>query len=334
MAVVNSKFEAWAATLSVVAVVSLSNHAVAAQASAKPTRQSAALAAATESPLAVIELRPNVHLITGAGANIVVQAGEDGVMVVGAGDGRRTEEVLAEIRKLSAGPIRYVINTSAALSQIGGNQVIATAGRQFGRPATGGVFSDGAMILSHENVTFRLRDLPTEAWPGETYLNEKKTMFVNGEGIEVAYRPAAHSDGDSTVFFRRTDVIVVGELIDANRFPVIDVENGGSVQGLLKALNELIWQAIPQTPLAWRDGGTLVVPARGRVYERDDIVQYRDMVTIIRDRVQVLIDQGKTLPQVLEANPAKGYVAWYGGDPTWSARHFVEAVYLSLARIP
>jgi glyoxylase-like metal-dependent hydrolase (beta-lactamase superfamily II) len=281
--------------------------------------------------LEVIELRPNIHMITGAGGNIVVQSGEDGVVVVGAGNGRMTQAVIAEIRKLSGLPIRYVINTSGHPDEVGGNLELAAAGRQLGRLATGGVFSEGAMIVGHENVMLRMINEPSKSWPAETFFNRLKTMFLNGEGIEVRYRPDAYSNGDTTVFFRRSDVIVAGELIDARRFPTIDIANGGSVQGLLQALNDLIWEAIPQTPLAWRDGGTLVVPARGRVYERDDIVQYRDMVTVIRDRIQEMIDGGMTKQQVVAANPARGYVAWYGTDKSWTTNMFVEAIYTSLA---
>ena len=281
--------------------------------------------------LEVIELRPNIHLIAGAGDNIVVQTGEDGVVVVGAGDGKSTEAVLNAIRKLSDKPIRYILDTSGHPDEVGGNQKLAAAGKQFGQATTGGLFNEGAMIVAHENVMLRMANGPSEAWPAETFFSRIKTMFLNGEGIEIRSRPAAYSNGDTTVFFRRSDVIVAGQLIDATRFPTIDIEHGGSVQGLLQALNDLIWEAIPQVPLAWRDGGTLVVPARGRVYERDDIVQYRDMVTIVRDRVKGMIDRGMTKPQVLAANPAKGYLTWFGTDKTWTAAMFVDAIYTSLS---
>lgn len=284
----------------------------------------------TPGGLEVIRLRPNIHVIAGAGGNIVVQTGEDGVLVVGAGNGTMTKSVIAEIRKLSDKPIRYLINTSGHPDEVGGNKELAAAGQQFGRLNTAGLFNTGAMIVAHENVMLRMVNEPSESWPAETFLAPLKTLFMNGEGIEVRHRPEAYSNGDTTVFFRRSDVIVVGELIDTNRFPMIDTTHGGSVGGLLRALNELIWEAIPQTPLAWRDGGTLVVPARGRIYERDDVVQYRDMVAIVRDRVQGMIDRGLTKQQAVAANPAKGYVTWYGTDKAWTTRSFVEAVYTSL----
>ena len=282
---------------------------------------------AAPATLEVIQLRPNIHMISGAGGNIVVQSGEDGVVVVNTGDGSMTDAVLAEIGKISAGPIRYVINTNGDPDEFGGNVEIAKAGAPF---SAVGAATDGAAIVSHETAALRMSDLDPAGLPTETFFSRIKTLFLNGEGIEILHRPNAYSDGDVTVFFRRSDVIVAGELIDANRFPVIDIEHGGSVQGLLAALNALIWEAIPQTPLAWRPGGTYVVPARGRVYERDDVVQYRDMVTVIRDRIQDLITARRSKAQVVSANPAKGYVNWYGADKAWNADAFVQAIYISL----
>ncbi len=286
--------------------------------------------ASQQTTLEVLALRENVHLITGAGNNIVLQTGDDGVLVIGAGNGKATEAVLAEIRKISNKPIRYLVDTGPNAEEVGGNQAIAAAGERFGAIQTGGIFNEGAIIVAHENVMNRMSDAPSDAWPSETFFTSLKTMFLNNEGIEIRHRPAASSDGVTTVFLRRSDVIVAGELIDADRFPQIDVARGGSINGLLKALNELVWEAIPQVPLAWRDGGTLVVPARGRVYERDDVVQYRDMLTVIRDRVQALIQKGATKQQVIAANPAIGYVRRYGSDKAWDANAFVEAVYESL----
>ncbi len=280
------------------------------------------------------QLRDHVYLVTGAGNNIVFQTGDDGVLVIGAGNGRATDAVLAEIRKVSDLPIRYLIDTGAAAEEVGGNQAIAAAGERFGNAQTGGIFNEGAVIIAHEDVATRLTDAPSEAWPSETFFSVLKTMYMNGEGIEIRHRPGSSSDGVATVFLRKSDVIVAGELIDAERFPRIDVAHGGGVDGLLTALNALVWEAISTIPLPWRDGGTLVVPARGRVYERDDVVQYRDMVTVVRDRVRDLIAKGMTKQQVIDASPAKGYVNSFGADRTWTANQFVEAVYESLVKKP
>ena len=152
-------------------------------------------------------------------------------------------------------------------------------------------------------------------------------MYVNDEGIEVIAAPAAHSDGDSMVFFRRSDVVVSGAVFDITRFPVIDVERGGSIDGEIAALNRLIELAIPSIPLPSQEAGTRIVPAHGRVTEQADVVEYRDMVTIVRDRVDDLMKSGQTLGQIQASSPTQGWTRWYGAD---SAPAFVEAVYKSL----
>ena len=158
-------------------------------------------------------------------------------------------------------------------------------------------------------------------------------MYLNGEGIEVLHQPSAHSDGDAIVFFRRSDVVVAGDVLDTTRFPVIDVARGGSIDGEIAALNRLVDIAIPSVPIVSREEGTLVIPGHGRVCDQLDVVEYRDMVTIVRDRVRDLIRAGASLDQVKAAAPARGYTRRYGSDTgTWTTSAFVEAVYRSLAR--
>ena len=156
-------------------------------------------------------------------------------------------------------------------------------------------------------------------------------MYLNGEPIQVFAQPAAHTDGDSIVLFRRSDVLVVGDVLDTTRFPVIDVEKGGSVQGLIDSLNRIIVLAVVPTPLVWQEGGTTVVPGHGRICDKSDVVDYRDMVTIVRDVVQDMIKKGMTLDQIQKANPTQGYRKRYGADSgPWTTAMFVEAVYKSL----
>ena len=158
-------------------------------------------------------------------------------------------------------------------------------------------------------------------------------MYLNGEGIEVLHQPSAHSDGDAIVFFRRSDVVVAGDVLDTTRFPVIDVARGGSIDGEIAALNRLVDLAIPSVPIVSREEGTLVIPGHGRVCDQLDVVEYRDMVTIVRDRVRDLIRAGASLDQVKAAAPARGYTRRYGSDTgAWTTSAFVEAVYRSLAR--
>ena len=158
-------------------------------------------------------------------------------------------------------------------------------------------------------------------------------MYLNGEGIEVLHQPAAHTDGDVVVFFRRSDVVVAGDILDTTRFPVIDVARGGSINGEIAALNRLVELAIPSVPIVSREAGTLVIPGHGRVCDQLDVVEYRDMVTIIRDRVRDLIKAGMTLDQIKAASPARGYTRRYGSDSgPWTTNNFVEAVYQSLVQ--
>jgi glyoxylase-like metal-dependent hydrolase (beta-lactamase superfamily II) len=157
-------------------------------------------------------------------------------------------------------------------------------------------------------------------------------MYLNGEGIQVIHMPAAHTDGDTIVFFRRGDVIATGDIIDTTRWPVIDVKRGGTVQGWIDALNRLMDMSILNVPLQWQAERTLLVPGHGFVYDKLDLLEYRDAVTVVRDRVQDLLDQGKTLAQVKAANPTLGYRSQYGSDSgPWTTDMFVETIYNELA---
>ena len=174
---------------------------------------------------------------------------------------------------------------------------------------------------------------PAGAWPTETFHYARKYMYLNGEAIEVLHQPAAHTDSDVFVFFRRSDVVVAGDVLDTRQFPVIDVERGGSIQGEIAALNRLVDLAVPSVPIVTREAGTIVVPGHGRLCDQYDVIEYRDMVTIIRDRVRDLVAAGRSLEQVKAANPAKGYAGRYGNSGgAWTTDRFVEAVYRSLAK--
>jgi len=301
------------------------------------TRQSA------DAALEVLPLRSNVFMIAGAGANITVQVGGDGAVVVDAGSADRVDQVIASVAKLSPKPIRYVIDTSADDDHVGGNEKLAKAGQTLFNVgnafATGMTNGGAAAILSAERVLMRM-SAPTgetarfdsAAWPTETFAQPRKYMFLNDEGIEVLHQPAAHTDGDSIVFFRRSDVVAAGDIIDVRHFPVIDVARGGSVQGEIAALNRLVDLAIPSVPIISREGGTLVIPGHGRIYDQTDVAEYRDMVTIIRDRVNAQIKQGRTLAQVKASAPTAGYTQRYGSDRGWTADMFVEAIYNSLTQ--
>jgi glyoxylase-like metal-dependent hydrolase (beta-lactamase superfamily II) len=304
----------------------------------------------------VLQVRPNFYMIAGAGGNIGVQTGLDGVVLVNTGTQAASADVLAAIQKLTREPIRYIINTGADADLVGGNRALSRAGLRLGALSVGrgraplreGIRpDDAAYILAHENVLERMRapsaPLPSELWPTETFYGRRKALSFNDEGIEILEQPAAHTDADAFVFFRRSDVVVAGHILDATRFPVIDLARGGSIQGEIDALNRLIALAIPPGPypgipngaiassVSELPGGTEVLPGRGRVYRQIDVVNYRDMVVIIRETIKHMIDQKMTLEQVKAASPAKAWEPQFGATSgPWTTNDFVEAVYKSL----
>jgi cyclase len=300
---------------------------------------------AAQPDLEVLQLRPNFYMIAGAGGNIGFQVGMDGVVVVDAGTAVSADAVVAAIKKVTTQPIRYLIDTSADPDHVGGNLKIAKAGQTLftgngGAGLATNFLGGGASILSVEQVLTRMSapnakpyPYPVDAWPTETFNQPRKYMYLNGEGIEVFHEPAAHTDGDAIVFFRRSDVVVAGDVFDTRRFPVIDVAKGGSIQGEIAALQKLVDTAIPSVPIVSREEGTLIVPGHGRICDQLDVVDYRDMVTIIRDRVRDLMKQGLTLEQIKAASPARGYVRRYGADTgAWTTNNFVEAIYQTMGQ--
>lgn len=296
----------------------------------------------------VLQLRPNFYMIGGAGGNIALETGPEGSILVNAGTAAGAELVVAAIKRVTNQPVRYIIDTSADPDLVGGNAILATkAGRNIiaaGPQPLGNDFQRemtnnyAATIVSSEQVLFRMSapngqkaPYPSEAWPGETFPDRRKDYYMNREGIQIYREPAAHSDGDTIVLFRGSDVVVAGDVIDANHFPVIDLAKGGSIQGEIEALNQIVDLSFRPMPFVFTEGGTYVIPGHGRLYDRQDVVEYRDMVVTIRDIIQDMIQRGMTLPQIKEASPAKAYEREYGAKSgPWTTEDFVEAVYKGL----
>lgn len=292
-------------------------------------------AAVQSDSLEILQVRPSFFMIAGAGANIGVQVGEDGVVVVDPGAAAAAPGVLAAIKRISAKPIRYIIDTGPDADHVGGNEALSKAGEKFFASSTlgGGSLDSFAPIVAVESILRRMTAFPTDAQPTDVFHYARQYMYLNGEAVEVLRQPAAHTDSDAIVFFRRSDVVVAGDVFDTRHFPVIDVDRGGTVQGEIAALNRIVDLAVPSVPLVSHEGGTIVVPGHGRLCEQYDVVEYRDMVTIIRDRVRDLVKAGRSLAEVQAAQPAKGYMGRYGnpkGD--WTTDRFVEAVYRSLQK--
>jgi cyclase len=292
-------------------------------------------AAAQSTSLEILEVRPSFFVIAGAGANIGVQIGEDGIVVVDAGTAADAPAVLAAIKRISPKPIRYVIDTGPDTDHVGGNEALSRAGEKLfaGSTLGGGALDTLAPILSAEGVLRHMTASSSGGFPTEVFHYSRKYMYLNGEAIELLHQPAAHTDSDVIAFFRRSDVVVAGDVLDTRQFPVIDVDRGGSIQGEIAALNRLVDLAVPSVPVVTREAGTIIVPGHGRLYDQYDVVEYRDMVTIVRDRVRDLIKAGRSLAEVQAAQPAKGYMGRYGNPGgAWTTDHFIEAVYRSLAK--
>ena len=268
----------------------------------------------------ILHVQGNVHLIAGAGANIAVQVGSDGVVVVDTGSGQRTDQVLAAIRSLSNKEIRWVINTEFDRDHAGGNEAISKAGRT--------VNGNPAAVVAHENAAARMVQLgvPDNARPFNTYFEDGRDFPYNGEAVLLYHDPSARTDGGSMVMFRRSDVIVAGDAFVTTSYPVIDTKNGGSVAGIIRSLNRILELAVPSTLL--QEGGTYIIPGHGRIADEADVVEYRDMVVIVSERIADLVKKGMTLAQVTAARPTLDYDARYGADTgAWTTGMFVEAIY-------
>ena len=295
-------------------------------------------AAPAASELETLKVQGNVYLITGAGGNIAVQVGDQGVVVVDTGVASMSANVVAAIRKLSEKPIQYVINTHVHADHTGGNDAIRKAGLTYvGANVTGNLTDAGvgAQIYAQDNVLKRMSaptgvqaSVPFGSWPTETFVSGRKQLFFNGEPVEIIHQPAAHTDGDSLVVFRRSDVVVTGDIFVTTSFPFIDLERGGSIQGEIDALNNIMEIAVPGLQ---DEGGTYIIPGHGRICDQPDLLEYRDMVTIIRDRVRAAIKKGMMWEQVKAAGLSKDYDGRYGARTGFgSGEMFVEAIYKSL----
>ncbi len=283
------------------------------------------------SGVGLLHVQRSVHMLVVNGMNVAVQVGDDGVLLVDAATEAVVPQVIAAIRTLSAKPIHTIIDTHVHADHTGGNESIV---KQRGTGA-----AQAVRVMAHQTVLNRMvAAAPAGAPSGgfrlnaaitlpinNTYDTPTKDFYLNGESVVIYHAPAAHTDGDSLVHFRGSDVVAVGDVFSPDRYPSIDRATGGSVQGLIAALNRVLELTVPAR---FQEGGTYVIPGHGRLSDEADVVEYRDMVTIIRDRVQDLIGKGLTWDQVKAARPSRDYDPEYDGGPSPEA--FVEAIYQSL----
>jgi cyclase len=285
-----------------------------------------------QADLEVLPVQGQVSALVSAAANAAVQIGPDGPLIVDTQPAAMSERMLAAIRTLSPRPIRHLVLTSGDDRSAGGAAALAKAGR-FVR-VIDSIDPRGldtrASITAHLNVLNRMAagGGTSDAWPTDTYFTPQWSVFSNGEGIELIHVPNAHTDGDTIVFFRRSDVVVAGAIFDTTGYPRFDAGKGGSIDGVIEGLNRILDIAIPGEN---QEGGTVIIPGRGRLADETDVANYRDMVTIVRDRVRDMARMGATLDEVKRARPTSDYDGIHA-TADWTADRFVEAVYRSVGR--
>jgi glyoxylase-like metal-dependent hydrolase (beta-lactamase superfamily II) len=313
----------------------------------------------------ILPVQGNIYMVMANGRNIAVSVGDDGAVLVNTGPENMTNEIMAAMNELlsrtsqtaplncfgmncsrtpsgwtspytnaviaspsAPRPLRFIFNTSAAPYNTGGNAPLSAIG--YGREGH-------ADIIAHENALLNMSgsnddrwSAPPEAWPGESFYSEqyKMSSYFNGEAVIAYHEPAATTDGDSIVYFRHSEVIVAGDLMDTVSYPRIYRDRGGSVQGVIEGLNHILDLAVAEYR---SQGGTWIIPGRGRLSDTADVAYYRNMVQIISDRIQNHIDQGMSLEQILAARPTLDFDARYGSDRgEWTTGMFITAVYESL----
>jgi len=294
----------------------------------------ASLSAQESSGLIVEPVRDNIYLLAGAGANITVSVGEDGVVVVDAGGTQRSADVILAVQRLFQDAVsKPALSDRPAPSRFRLRYILTTSGLPEHAGGIAAVAASQPVVVSHENVLARLSDegVPTAGLPTLTYFGSimKVSQWLNGEGIELLHLPDAITDGDSVVHFRRADVISTGAIFDITQYPVIDLAKGGSIQGEVAALNRLLDMVVAD---AGSEGGTLIVPAHGRICDVAELSNYRNMITIVRDRVEDMVKKKMTLAQVKSAKPTEDWDARFGRNAKWTPDMFVEAVYGSLVK--
>jgi glyoxylase-like metal-dependent hydrolase (beta-lactamase superfamily II) len=285
----------------------------------------------------ILHVQKNVYMLVGGGANVTAQIGDEGVLLVDTGGLGQGEKIVAAAQHLTKRPFRYIIDTSADVDHAGGNAgaMKAAGGRLGANGIPGRTANEGVLEISTENAMDRLlkggANFPPaagEAVPESTFFTPRKSLYSNGEAVQIMFQPSAHTDGDAIVFFRGSDVISAGEVFRTDSYPIIDAAAGGTIGGELAALNNILDITVPERN---EMGGTRVIPAYGRISNQSDVLEYRDMLTIIRDRIRDMVAKNMTLAQVKAARPTLEYDGLYG-QKVVSGDKFIEVVYNDLSK--
>ena len=243
----------------------------------------------------------SVYYLEGRGGNIGLSIGEDGIIMIDDQFAPLTEKIVAAIRSLSDGEIRFLINTHVHGDHTGGNENLGNM---------------GVLILARDEIRVRLaQQAPAAALPVLTY-SDAITIHLNGEEVYAFPVPPAHTDGDTFIHFKDSDVVHTGDVFRTTAFPVIDTNNGGTLKGTLEALGRLIGVAGPSTK---------ILPGHGVVSNREDVIGFRDMVLDVSGQVEELLARNMSYQQVAAVDPTAGYNAQYG-DPD----RFLRALYTEL----
>lgn len=260
----------------------------------------------------------NVYMLEGSGGNIGVSAGEDGILIVDDQFAPLADKIRAALKQINPGALRFVLNTHFHGDHTGGNA-------QFGREST---------IVAHDNVRKRLAEgqppraagqpatppAPKEALPVVTYAQSVSIHF-NGEEIKVIHFPAGHTDGDSVIFFTASNVAHLGDDFFAGRFPFVDIDNGGSVQGLTRNIADII---------ARLPTNVKIIPGHGPLSTIDDLKTYHRMLTATTEIVRKQIDAGRTVEQIKAAGLPDEWKQW--GTGFIPQDRWLETIHRSLTR--
>jgi len=270
-----------------------------------------------------IQIRPvriaeNYHVLMGAGGNVSVLTGPDGILLVDDGVAQLIEKVRAEVAKLGAGPVRFVLNTNWHYDHVDGNERLA---------------KEGALIIAHANSrkrmlaeqripeldpNFRLQPYPEAALPKIT-VDEVMGLHVNGEDIRIEHIAGAHSEGDLIFHFPKADVIHAGDIFFSDGYPFIHISGGGSVGGMIAAVDKI---------LAMAGERTKIIPGHGLPSDRQGLKEYRDLLAAARDRIAALVREGKTLDEIQKADPLAGL--YEKGTSSFPASEFLKLVFMDL----